>query len=106
LVVWALPLLVLSFFDPEYDPARFVDNAPFGFDIQDKRNKDIFWRVTTVLLGAIAACSLGGGEASIAVVIFALAQFVAQAVLRMIVLPLYDKIVARKRSADQTDEAD
>ena len=97
LVLWALPLLILSFFDPEYDPSRFVDNAPFGFDIEDKRNKDIFWRVTTVLLGIIAARRLSGGEASIAVVIFASVQFVAQWVLRMIALPLYDKIVERKR---------
>ena len=97
LVVWPLPLLILSFFDSEYDPSRFVDKAPFGFDIEDKRNKDIFWRVTTVALGVIAAPRLSGGDSSIAVIVFAMVLFVAQWVLRTIVLPLYDKIVERKR---------
>ena len=97
MVVWPLPLLILSFFDSEYDPSDFVDKTPFGFDIEDKRNKDIFWRVTTVALGVIAARRLSGGDSSIAVIVFAMVQFVAQWVLRTIVLPLYDKIVERKR---------
>jgi hypothetical protein len=97
LVVWALPLLILSFFDSEYDPSGFVDDAPFGFDIKDKRNKDIFWRVAAVVLGAIAARRLSGGDSSIAVAVFCLVPFVSQWVIRMIVLPLYDKIVERKR---------
>jgi len=97
MVVWPLPLLILSVFDPEFAPPGFLHRAPFGFDIEDKRNKDIFWRVTTVALGAIAARRLSGGDSSIAVIVFAMALFVAQWVLRTIVLPLYDKIVERKR---------
>jgi hypothetical protein len=96
LVVWPLPLLILSFFDPEIDPSALVDKASFGFDIEDKRNKDIFWRVTTVVLGLIAARFLSGGDSSIAVIVFATAQFVAQGLLRTLALPLYDKLVERK----------